>query len=74
MHQLQTFALYLFDHDRKDGLLLGGILRQKDETGTVFSLLGHGNALKKNKLVGNLQEDTCTVTCLAIGALGSTVT
>ena len=73
MHQLQTLALNLLNHDGENLLLTGLILRQENQTSTVFSLFGYRDALKKNKLVWNLQQDAGSVAGLAVSALGATM-
>ena len=73
VHQLQSLALNFLDHDREDVLLFLLILRQEDETRSVFSLLRHRDTLKKNKLMWNLEHDTGTVTRLVISTLCTTM-
>ena len=73
MHQLQSLALNFLNHDREDILLFLLVLRQEDETRSVFSLLRHRDTLKKNKLMWNLEHDTGTITRLVIGTLSTTM-
>ena len=73
MHELQALALDLFDHDGKNGLLAFLVLRQEDQSCTVLALLRNWNTLKQYKLVGNLQQNTCTVAGLSVSALSATM-
>ena len=73
MHQLKSLTFNLFNHDRENILLFLLILRQEDETRSVFSLLRHRDTLKKNKLMWNLEHDTGTITRLVIGTLSTTM-
>ena len=72
MHQLQSLALDLFDHHTQDLLLSLFVFREKNKSCTILSLFGHGNTLKKNKLMGNLYHDTSTVACL-VSCLSATM-
>ena len=65
MHQLQPFALHLFDDNAQDLLLTFVVFRQKHQTCTILAFLGYRDTLKQNKLVGNLQHDARTVTVLS---------
>ena len=73
VHQLQSLALNFLDHDRENILLFLLVLRQEDETRSVFSLLRHRDTLKKNKLMWNLEHDTGTVARLVISTLCTTM-
>lgn len=74
VHQLQALALDLLNHDGQDLLLAFLVFWQEDEASAVFSLLRYRYALKKDKLMGNLQQYAGTVAGLAVSALGSTMT
>ena len=73
MHELQSLALYLLDHDGEDVLLFLFVFRQEDEACAIFAFLGDRNTLKKNKLVRNLEHDTGTVARLVVGTLSATM-
>ena len=45
MHQLQTFALYLFNHHAENLLLLSFLFGQEHQSCAVLSLFRYGNAL-----------------------------
>ena len=72
MHQLQTLALDLLDHHTQDLLLCLLLFRQEHQSCTILALLGYGNTLKQNKLMGNLNHDTSTVASL-VSCLCATV-
>ena len=72
VHQLQALALYLFYHHRQDVLLLLLVFGQKHQSRAVLALLGNGNALQQNKLMGYLDHDARTVARLVSG-LGTSV-
>ena len=72
MHELQSLALYLLDHDVQNPVLQLLVSRKKHQTCSVTSLFGYGNALQQNKLVWNLNHYASTITCL-VTSLGSTV-
>ena len=74
MHQLQSLAFNFLNHDRENILLFLLILRQEDETRTIFTFFWHWDTLKKNKLMWNLEHDTGTITRLVIGTLCTTMT
>ncbi|CDD20582.1 putative uncharacterized protein [Prevotella sp. CAG:732] len=73
VHQLESLTFDFLDHDGEDVLLFLLVLRQEDKTCTIFALLRHRDTLKKNKLMWNLEHDTCAITCLVVGTLCTTV-
>ncbi len=73
MHELQSLALDLLDHDGKNGLLTFLIFGQENQSCTVLALLRNWYTLKQYKLVGNLQQDARTVACLSVSALSATM-
>ena len=72
MHQLHTLALYLIYHNRQNLLLFLLIFRQEHQPRAILSFLRHGDALQQNELVGYLQHNTRSVTCL-VACLGTSV-
>ena len=72
MHQLQSLALYLFNHHRENLLLLTLVLGQKHQARAVLSLFRHGDALQQNELVGYLQHNARTVARL-VARFGTSV-
>ena len=72
MHQLQPLALDLLDHHTQDLLLCLLVLGQEHQSCTILTLLGYGNTLKQNKLMGNLHHDAGTVASL-VTRLSATV-
>ena len=73
VHQLKSLTFNLFNHNREDILLFLLILRQEDETRTIFTFFRHWDTLKKNKLMWNLEHDTGTVARLVISTLCTTM-
>ncbi len=73
VHQLESLTFDFLDHDGEDVLLFLLVLRQEDEARTIFSLFWHWDTLKKNKLMWNLEHDTCAVTRLVVGSLSTTM-
>ena len=72
MHQLQSLALYLFNHHRENLLLLALALGQKHQARAVLSFFRHGYALQQNELVGYLQHNARTVARL-VACFGTSV-
>ena len=68
MHQGEALAFYLFNHDAQDGRLLVLVLGQEDQSGSVFSLLGHRNALQRAQLVRILEQYACPVPRFVVGS------
>ena len=73
MHQLKSLALYLLNHDGEYLLLASLVLGQENQTRAILPLLGNRNALKKDKLVGNLKKNACAIAGLAVSTLGATM-
>ena len=72
MHQLQTLALYFFNHHTENFPLFLFIFRQEHQSRAVLSLLGHRNSLQQNELMRYLQHNTSTITRF-ISCLGTSV-
>ena len=72
VHQRQPLALYLLNHHAQNLLLLLFLFGQEYQARAVLSLLGHGDALQQDKLMGNLHHDACAVARL-VACLGTTV-
>ena len=73
MHERESLALNFLDHYREDVALCLLVLGKEDKSSTIFSLLGHGNALEKNKLMGYLKHDTRAVAGSAISTFCTTM-
>ena len=73
VHQLQSLALDLLNHDREDFLLFLLVFWQEDKTRTIFTFFWYWATLKKNKLMWNLEHDTSAITRLVVGSLSTTV-
>ena len=72
MHQLQALTLNLLNHHRQDFLLRLFLFRQEHQSRAIFPLLGHGDTLQQDELMGNLQHDAGTVARL-VTRLSTTV-
>ena len=73
VHQLKSLTFDFLDHDGEDVLLFLLVLRQEDKTRTILTFLRDRDSLKKNKLMWNLEHDTCAVTRLVVGSLSTTM-
>ena len=73
VHKRKVFPLNFLNHDVEDVLLFFLVLRQKNETGTILTLLRDRNTLKKNEFVRNLQHDSRTVASFVVSAFSTTV-
>ena len=73
VHKRQPLALYLLNHYAQYVLLLSLILRQEDESRSVFSLFRNRYSLQENKLMRYLQHYSGSVACLVVGTLGTAV-
>ena len=62
--QLQSLALYLLYHHAQNLLLRRLVLREKDQSRAVLSLLRHRDALQQYKLMGYLEHDAGSITIL----------
>ena len=72
MHQLQALAPGLLYHHIDDDPLRILVLGHEHHACAVVPFLGDGNALKQNKLVGNLHQYSSAVARL-VARLGSAV-
>jgi len=71
VHQRQSHALYLLDHDREDNLLHLLVFGKKHQSGAILAALGYRNALQQYELVRNLQQDSGTVARLSVCSFGT---